>query len=139
MTVAEIADNLTAVEDIDDDYRDPDYEYSEQSDSSEDSDNEDEARDDDEARGEIRVYMQPPVERADADTDVDSVELPVFTVFTPACLFSPIYVCRFCTVLPVSPHPLPVFFDPLACIFCTLFHPYTTHFCLSFLYLLAFF
>ena len=69
--MAEIADNLAAIEDIDDDYRDPDYEYSEQSDSSKDSDSED-ARDDDEARGEIRVYMQPPVERADADTDVDS-------------------------------------------------------------------
>jgi len=74
--VAEIADNLAAIEDIDDDYRDPDYEYSEQSDSSKDSDSEDsdseDARDDDKARGEIRVYMQPPVERADADTDVDS-------------------------------------------------------------------
>jgi hypothetical protein len=157
--VAEIADNLA--EDVDDDFRDPDYAESD-SDSGSGSDSEDEAGGEDEERGEVRVYMQPPVERADADTDVDSGRFvclcayclsfytPVVPVFFDplSCKVPPflsvfhfyLLSCIFFTPLPVFLLPysvflhqsVPVFFHPLACIFCTHFHSFTHPFCLSF-------
>ena len=89
MTAAEIAD---LVDEIDDSDADPDYDAKSGPSDSSDSDNDgeidlavivDEERGMSQGRAEIRIAMQPAVERPDADTDVDSgrnyntVETPI--------------------------------------------------------------
>lgn len=78
LTTAEIADFF---ENPDDDVRDPDFVVtSEEEDSSEEDNDSDAPVADDQdpdgkcndLQGEVRVYMQPPVERPDGDTDRDS-------------------------------------------------------------------
>jgi hypothetical protein len=66
--VAEIADLIS--EEVDDDVMDPDY--TEKACNSSDSSDNDSDEDSGVVRGEVRVYMDPPVERGDADTDRDS-------------------------------------------------------------------
>jgi len=81
LTTNQIAD---LVDDLDDDYRDPDYEEEKDSDVDmfEDSGDEDEEEEEgvnldvvrrhEQPSEEIRIYMDPPIERADGDTDRDS-------------------------------------------------------------------
>jgi hypothetical protein len=65
LTVAEIADLVA--EETDDTGLDPDYSDREDDDSGSDGDDGDSGEE-----GEVRVYMDPPIERGEADTDRDS-------------------------------------------------------------------
>ena len=111
MTAAEIAD---LVDDIDDSNADPDYDAKSGPSDSSDSDNDgeidlavivDEERGISRGRAEIRIAMQPAVERPDADTDVDSGRNYNTLVTYPveALTFRPL------TFRPLTFHPLTVY------------------------------
>ena len=111
MTAAEIAD---LVDEIDDSDADPDYDAKSGPSDSSDSDNDgeinlavivDEERGISRGRAEIRIAMQPEVERPDADTDVDSGRNYNTLVTYPvdALTFCPL------TFPPLTFHPLTVY------------------------------
>ncbi len=76
LTSTQIADKLeNDYDDYDDDVRDPDYEGDKESDADmyeSDEVNLDVVRRQEQSQEEIRVYMDPPIERADGDTNKDS-------------------------------------------------------------------
>jgi hypothetical protein len=85
LTTTQIVDKLendyNDYDGYDDDVRDPDYEGDKESDvdmfesdKEEEGVNLDVVRRQEQPREEIRVYMDPPIERADCDTDKDSCE-----------------------------------------------------------------
>ncbi|MFN9907751.1 MAG: hypothetical protein ACK56F_16760, partial [bacterium] len=96
LTTTQIADELEnnqyGYDAYDDDVRDPDYEGDKESDvdmyesdEEEEGVNLDVVRRQEQPREEIRVFMDPPIERADGDTDKDSGEKKNKTILRQCC------------------------------------------------------